>query len=148
VWRVSRRAVAFCHDGAMTIPEIPADFADLLEIPVATLATVGPSGYPQASAVWFLYEDGRIKTSIHESRQKFRNAVRTGKATWLFVDPANPYRTLEIRGDVSVEEDYPALDFMRRQFVKYGTTPEEFQGEKDEGRKVLVVTPVRVRTWG
>jgi len=129
--------------------EIPADFADLLEIPVGVLATDGPTGYPQVSAVWFLYEDGVIKSSMHVSRQKFKNATRTGKATWLFIDPANPYRTLEVRGDVSVEEDYPALEFMRRQFgEKYGTDVDEFPGEKDEGRKVLIVTPTRVRTWG
>jgi len=133
----------------MTDIDIPADFADLLQIPVGVIATEGASGYPQVSAAWFLYEDGVIKSSMHESRQKFKNAIRTGKATWIFVDPANPYRTLEVRGDVSVEEDYPALEFMRRQFEqKYGANVDEFPGEKDAGRKVLVVTPVRVRTWG
>lgn len=130
-----------------TTPEIPAEFADLLEIPVASFATVGPSGYPQVTAVWFSFEDGKVKTSIHASRQKFKNAIATGKATYLFVDPANPYRTLEIRGDVSVEDDFPALEYMRRQFAKYGMTPEDFPGEKDEDRKVLVLTPTRVRTW-
>ena len=127
--------------------EVPASHRDLLEAQVGELATVGPSGYPQVSVIWFLWEDGKVKTSVHTSRQKFRNAVRTGKATFLIVDPANPYRYLEIRGNVSVEPDYPELSFMRRAFVKYGTTPEEFQGEKDEGRQVLVLDPVRVRVW-
>ena len=128
--------------------DIPPAYADLLDIHIASFATVGPSGYPQISAIGFLYEDGVIKSSMHTPRQKFKNAVRTGKATWFFMDPANPFRTLEIRGDVSVEEDYPDLTFMRRQFAKYGVNVDEFPGEKDEGRQVLVVTPTRVRTWG
>jgi len=127
--------------------DIPESHRDLLDAQVGELATVGPSGYPQVSVVWFLWEDGKVKTSVHVSRQKFRNAVRLGKATFVIVDPANPYRYLEIRGDVSVEPDYPELAFMRRSFVKYGTTPEEFQGEKDEGRQVLILDPVRVRVW-
>ena len=85
--------------------EIPESHRDLLDAQVGELATVGASGYPQVSVVWFLWEDGKVKTSIHTSRQKFKNAVRTGKATFVVVDPANPYRYLEIRGDVSVEPD-------------------------------------------
>jgi PPOX class probable F420-dependent enzyme len=129
----------------MTI-EIPASHADLLQIPVATLATVGPTGYPQVSAVWFIWEDGVVKTSLVPERQKYINGVRTGKATWSFIDPANPYKTLEIRGDVSVADDTD-LTFLSHLLTKYGQTLETFQAPK-ENRKVFTVTPVRVRVWG
>ncbi|MBO9578791.1 MAG: pyridoxamine 5'-phosphate oxidase family protein [Microbacteriaceae bacterium] len=126
--------------------EIPADFAALLDVPVATLTTIGPSGYPQSSAVWFLPEDGVVKVSLVDTNQKVRNALANPKGTYLFIDPANPYKTLEVRGDLSVEPDTDVA-FLRRQLAKYGTTPEEF-GRGLDGRVVLTLTPTRVRTWG
>ena len=125
--------------------EIPAEFADVLDVHVATFATVGPSGYPQLSAIGFLAEDGVIKTSVHPSRQKFKNAVREGKASYLLVDEAQPLRGIEIRGDITFEDD-PDLAFLLRQGIKYGRGLEGFTHEIDN-RKVLILTPTRVRTW-
>ncbi len=130
----------------MTDTTIPEEFAYLLEIPVATAVTIGPSGYPQASAVWFLYEDGKVKTSLVNTNQKIANAAANPKGTYIFLDPANPYNTLELRGDFTVEDDVDVA-FLRRQLVKYGTTPEEF-GRGVDGRVVLTLTPPRVRSWG
>ncbi len=130
----------------MTTLEIPEGFESLLEIPVATLTTIGSSGYPQSSAVWFLPENGVVKVSLLDTNQKVQNAIANPKGTYLFVDPANPYKTLELRGDLTVEPDVEVA-FLRRQLVKYGTTPEDF-GRPLEGRVALVLTPNRVRTWG
>jgi len=129
----------------MSAPEVPAEFADLLDVELAIFATVGPSGYPQQSAIGFLWEDGVVKTSVHPSRQKFKNAVRDGKASYLLVDPREPLRGIELRGDVRVEDD-PELTYLVRQGVKYGRGLEGFTHEIDN-RKVLIVTPTRVRTW-
>ncbi len=130
----------------MTDTTIPEEFAYLLDIPVATTVTIGASGYPQASAVWFLYEDGKVKTSLVDTNQKVKNAKANPKGTVILVDPANPYKTLELRGDFTVEEDVDVA-FLRRQLVKYGTTPEDF-GRGVDGRVVLTLTPTRVRSWG
>ncbi|HWK21203.1 MAG TPA: pyridoxamine 5'-phosphate oxidase family protein [Microbacteriaceae bacterium] len=127
-------------------PEIPAEFADLLEIPVGTVTTIGANGYPQASAVWFLYEDGVVRTSLLETNQKVKNALANPKGTYLFVDPASGYRTIELRGDITIEPDEDVA-FLTRQLVKYGMTPEEF-GRGLEGRVIFTLTPHRVRTWG
>jgi len=130
----------------MTDTVVPPEYAALLDIPVATTVTIGASGYPQASAVWFLYEDGKIRTSLVNTNQKVANAIANPKGTVLLVDPTNPYKTLELRGDFSVEDDAD-VSFLRRQLVKYGTTPEDF-GRGTDGRVVLSLTPSRVRVWG
>lgn len=127
-------------------PEIPAEFADFLQIPVGSVTTIGPSGYPQASAVWFLYEDGVVRTSLNDTNQKVKNALANPKGTYLFLDPASPYRTLELRGDLTVEPDED-IAYLTRQLVKYDLTPEKF-GRPLEGRVILTLTPTRVRTWG
>jgi len=125
--------------------EIPAEFANILYAHTGVFATLGPDGYPQMSATAFLAEHGVIKTSVHPSRQKYKNAVREGKAAYLVLDPAEPLRGLEVRGDISVEDD-PDLDFLRRQAVADGQDLDGFTHEMDN-RKVLVLTPTRVRTW-
>ena len=38
----------------MTDLNVPESHAELLQSPLATLATVGPDGRPQLSTVWFL----------------------------------------------------------------------------------------------
>ena len=59
--------------GAMTT--IPDSHRDLLDADVATLATIGPDGYPQLSEVWFLVEGDDIRLSLNTSRQKVKNLV-------------------------------------------------------------------------
>lgn len=130
----------------MTDTAVPSDFAAFLDLPVASITTIGPTGYPQSSAVWFLAEEGVIKVSLVDSNQKVKNALANPKGTYLFLDPANPYKTLEIRGDLSVEVDEDVA-FLRRQLAKYNLTPETF-GRPLDGRVVLTLTPTRVRTWG
>jgi hypothetical protein len=49
---------------------IPQSHEDLLQLEAASLATIGPDGFPQVTALWFLYEDGKIKISLNETRQK------------------------------------------------------------------------------
>jgi PPOX class probable F420-dependent enzyme len=122
---------------------IPASHRTLAEAPgVAALATLGADGYPQATAVWFLLDGDVIRTSLLRSRQKYRNLVRHPQATLFLIDPANPYRTLEVRGDVTLEEDTD-LSLLKRLLAHYGQTLETFAAPTDN-RVVLTLTPHRV----
>src|SRR5690349_18892174 len=82
---------------------IPDSHKDLLTAPVAVLATNGQDGYPQATALWFLYDDdGLPKLSLNTRRQKLKNLRAHPECSLLIVDPANPYRTLEIRARAEI----------------------------------------------
>ena len=54
---------------------IPDSHRDLLGAGVAILATVGASGRPQQSPVWFLADDETIRISLNTSRQKVKTCV-------------------------------------------------------------------------
>jgi len=85
---------------------IPESFTEALSKPgVAVLTTLSPSGAPQSTVLWFLLEDGKIALSLNEARQKFKNIQKDPRVSFLFVDPANPFRTLEIRGTAVISED-------------------------------------------
>jgi PPOX class probable F420-dependent enzyme len=125
------------------IASVPESHLDLVDRKIGALCTVGPSGRPQVTAVWFMLDDdGIVRTSLLDSRQKTINMVAHPKATMFVIDAANPFRTLEIRCDVAVVPD-PDLAMMRRVITHYGADFDTFPAPK-EGRVTLEMTPRRV----
>jgi PPOX class probable F420-dependent enzyme len=84
---------------------IPESHRDLLDsCQVVTLATVGSDVFPQVTAVWFALDgNGAPLMSLNTARQKVRNLERRPECSLLFVDPENPYRTLEIRARARIQ---------------------------------------------
>ena len=129
------------------MPEIPASHRVLLETtPIVILATNGPGDFPQVTATWFLVEDGTIKISLNTSRQKTKNLQRDPNATLFFVDPNDPYRTLEIRARATVEPDRDHA-FADRFGAKYGADLRTMDRPGEE-RVVVSFAPVRINTYG
>jgi hypothetical protein len=62
------------------------------------------------------------------------------------IDPANPYRTLEIRATAEVTDD-PGLVFLGRLLAQYGSDLEGFRGPKDD-RVVITLNPTRIIETG
>jgi hypothetical protein len=75
------------------VPEIPPSHRDLLEAAgVAALATIGPDGQPQVTAVWYLLDDDdTVVISLNETRRKIRNLLANPAATLFLIDPAKPH---------------------------------------------------------
>jgi PPOX class probable F420-dependent enzyme len=131
----------------MPEPLIPSSHRDLLEsaAPVA-LATVGPSGHPQVTAIWAVLDGDTIVTSLAGVRQKLKNVVARPQATVFVIDPANPYRTLEVRADVTIEPD-PELATLQRVLAAYGTDLASFPGPLED-RTTVTLHPTRVVALG
>ncbi len=132
----------------MTAPRIPETHLDLaMTSPVGMLTTNGPDGWPQTTALWFLYDEGRIRISLNSARQKTKNLMRDPKVTFFLIDLANPFRTLEIRGDASVapDDDY---QFAERLGVKYEGVDLRKMDRPGEKRVVVTIEPVRINTFG
>jgi PPOX class probable F420-dependent enzyme len=126
---------------------LPASHFDLLDAPVvASLSTLGPDGYPQVTAIWFKRDGDTIVTSLTTARQKSKNLARHPQATLFVIDPTNPYRTVEIRGDVAIEDD-PDLATLRELLAEYGTDLDSFGGPL-ENRRRITITPHRVVAQG
>src|SRR5258706_10861581 len=73
---------------------VPDSHRDLLDAPVATLATIGADGRPQLSAVWFLADSDQVRLSLNTSRQKVKNLSKNRAVTLFILDTANPARYL------------------------------------------------------
>ncbi len=131
----------------MTDTSIPSSHRQLLAPPApVTLATVGLTGYPQVTAVWVVLQGDLIVTSLAGVRQKLKNLTAHPKASVFAIDPANQFRTLEVRGDVTIEPD-PDFATLRTVLAAYGTDLESFQGPL-EGRVTVTIHPTRVVALG
>jgi PPOX class probable F420-dependent enzyme len=126
---------------------IPESHRNIInESQVVILATNGSGGRPQVTASWFLWEDDTLKLSLNTSRQKVKNLRKDPSLTAFFMDPASPYRTLELRGQVSIDEDSD-LAFADRVGAKYESDLRKMD-EPGETRIVVALNIEKVNYFG
>jgi PPOX class probable F420-dependent enzyme len=101
---------------------LPASHRDLLEEPnFAHLATVRPDGAPQSNVMWFGWDGERARFTHTTTRQKYRNLAHESRVSFSVLDPANPYRFVEVRGTVESVEADPDAAFYRSLQQRYGS---------------------------
>ena len=124
---------------------IPDSHRDLLSEQVLTLGTIGASGRPQLSNVWFLAEGDTIKMSLNTTRQKVKN-MQANPACSVIITGTPPYRYLEIRGDAEItpDDDY---EFADKIGAKYNADLRS-RDQPGDKRVVVIIRPSRVVTWG
>jgi len=133
------------EDDAM--PSFPETHRDLLDTDVATLATISRNGFPQVTALWFLYDeaDDAIKLSLNTARQKVKNLQARPECTLFILDRAKPQRYLEIRARAELIPD-PDYAFANTLAQKYGGTDLRTRDNPGESRVVVILHPVRINT--
>jgi PPOX class probable F420-dependent enzyme len=131
----------------MTSPEIPESHKDLLSAQVGVLGTVGASGRPQLSVTWFLAEGETVQISLNTTRQKVKNLQANPKVSFMIIDPANPYKYVELRGDAEITSDADYA-FATKLGAKYGGADLRERDKPGESRVVVTIKPARVVTWG
>ena len=121
----------------------PDSHSDLLDGQVASLATIGRDGVPQATLVWFLHDEGELKLSLNSARLKTRNLAARPQASLVLIDFSNPYRYLEVHGNVRIEpdDDYAFADKVG---AKYGGADLRERDEPGETRVVVTIEPTKV----
>lgn len=126
--------------------EIPESHRDLLQVPVVVLATRGADDFPQVSAVWFVIEGDTIVMSLNTTRQKVKNLRHHPECTLFFIDPASPYRTLEIRARAEIDPNTEGR-VTARVNEKYGVDVRQNDGP-GETRMAVSFHPIKLNTWG
>ena len=130
-------------------PVLPQGYKDLLEsTALVHVATIGPYGEPQNNPVWFGWDGEHVVFSQTKSRQKYRNLQCDRRVVFFIVDPDNPYRYLEIRGEMVCVEEDPDLDFINSMAKKYlGLDKYPYHQPGDE-RVVIFVRPEHTTQMG
>ena len=123
--------------------DIPEQYRDLPDAPVATLATIDDAGFPQLTEVWFLHDRDELKISVNTSRWKLHNLERRPQCSLLVLDLENPYRYLEVRGRARLEPDDDRV-FAAKVGAKYDADLNAYDAP-DVGRVVITIEPEKVR---
>ena len=128
---------------------VPESHHDLLDAKwAAALVTLDADGRPQTTALWYLADrqDGLLKISLSDARQKFRNISANPEIDFFVVSPDEQFHTLEVRGTVTVELDEGRV-LADKVGEKYGADLKDFDGP-GETRYAITITPRRVVTNG
>ena len=129
---------------------IPASHHDLLERPICgVLATMLPSGSPQATVVWCGFDGTNVLVSTTAERTKTRNMKERPMVAILIADPEDGNRWIQIRGEAEISEAgaIATADRLAAAYTKYeryygGVVPADQQ--HDETRVLCTIRPTRV----
>lgn len=128
--------------------DIPTAYRDLVDGPVvAALATQLPDGQVQVNPVWVDMAEGRLRVNTARGRQKAKNLSARPQCTLLLIDPANPYRYLEVRGRVVGETEDGArahIDVLAKKYLG----KEEYPFYQGETRVLYLIEPTKVTSQG
>lgn len=132
---------------------IPESHKDLLVNPVVvSLVTLMPDGQPQATPVWADLDNGQIIVNSALGRQKTRNMQQGAKVTVLAMDPGNPYRWMEVRGEIAEIDEASGLDWINRLSQKYRGVADYYdRNEAQRGKETRVtyrIQPTHVNVGG
>lgn len=102
--------------------ELPSKYADLFSRDkkvFAMLALVKKDGTPLVTPVWFDWDGTHIIVNTARGRVKDRIMHRHPAVALTMVDPADPYRFVQVRGKVVNETEEGAFDKICDLNLKY-----------------------------
>lgn len=126
---------------------IPAKFADLLtreKRAFAYLALTLNDGTPQVTPLWFDWDGECVIINTARGRVKDNVLKRHPVVALAISDPQDPYRYVQIKGEVVGEDEVNGRAGIDDLSQKYQGTP--YKGYKGETRVTYRIKPVRVQS--
>lgn len=135
--------------------QVPEAFHDLLQDPVVViLTTVSPTGKPYSAAVWRRWDGEHIRLVTDKDTRKYKNMAANPQVTVMTLDPRNPYRYLELGGEVVGFEAEGSLDELDGLTMAY-MGKAHYYGDVEPAADVaqydgvtVKIKPTRVVTFG
>ncbi len=128
---------------------IPEQYRDLFnKVAFAHLATLMSDGRPQVTPVWFDFDGSYIRVNSAKGRVKDKNMRRNKNVALSIVDPDNPYRHLDVQGEVVEITEQGADAHINALAKKYlGKDQYPYRGP-GEVRVIYKIRPEKVSTMG
>jgi PPOX class probable F420-dependent enzyme len=130
--------------------QIPESHADLLrrdKKAFACLALATAKGEPRVTPIWFDFDGENVILNTARGRLKDRIMHRHPNVALAIMDPANPYRYIQIRGPVVFESEEGAYDQICDLNLKYHGN-RNYPRRPGEVRVTYKVRPEHVSTMG
>jgi PPOX class probable F420-dependent enzyme len=125
--------------------EIPEAYKDLFEKRAfAYLATLVANARPQVTPVWCDFDGSHIRINSSKGRVKDRNMRRNKNVALTIVDPDDPYRHVDVQGEVVEITEDGADDHLKSLTRKYLGTDQNASRRPGETRVIYRIRPDRV----
>jgi PPOX class probable F420-dependent enzyme len=127
--------------------DVPAKYADLLtreKRAYAYLALIRKDGTPQVTPIWFDFDGTHIIINTARGRVKDKILHRHPAIALAIQDPADPYRYLQVAGQVVGESEQGGYDTICDLAEKY-RGKREYPKNPGEVRVTYKIAPTR---WG
>jgi PPOX class probable F420-dependent enzyme len=129
--------------------QVPASHADILTGKnFAHVATLMPDGTPQVTPVWIDFDGQHVIINTAEGRQKARNMDRDARVSLSVTDSANPYRYIQVRGQVVARTNDGAeehIDKLAKRYMGVDVYPDH---SPKQPRVIYKVSTEHVQTMG
>jgi len=138
---------------ALTAAEVDDFLAGQMKVQVAT---IGPSGAPHLSTLFYVMEQGRIGFWTYASSQKIANLRRDPRVSALVEDGEeySELRGVSIRGTATLVEEYDEIRALGTRVmdrmsggVDLGELGEEIVNGQARKRVGVLITPDHVASW-
>ena len=123
---------------------VPDEYNDLLEdetCAYAYLATLMPDGSPQVTPVWFNTDGTHILINSAAGRIKDRNMRARPQVALAIMNPKEPYRYVQVRGQVVEITQEGADEHANALAGKYTGTPKYQNRQPSEQRVIYKILP-------
>lgn len=128
---------------------IPEKYKDLFDKKAfANLATVMPDGSPQVTPVWVDYDGDFVLVNSARGRQKDKNMKQNSSVALSILDPDNPYRYLEVRGNVAEITEEGASEHIDKMAKKYMGVDKYPYRSQNEVRVLYKIEPTHFTSMG
>ena len=98
------------HEAVQSLDDLDPVYKQLIDEPVtAVVAVTGGAGRANLTPVWFDYEGSTVLLNLATHRKKVEWLRANPQATFMLMNPANPYHWLSIKATVTreISEDDP-----------------------------------------
>jgi PPOX class probable F420-dependent enzyme len=108
----------------------------------AALTTLLPGGHPQTQVMWVDADENHLLINTEVHRQKFKNVKRDPRVTLTIWDGEDPYRFVEVRGEVvGISRGPEAREHIDELSRKYRGRP--YRTKIRSERVILRIAPFR-----
>lgn len=123
----------------------PIEYLDLLKDETKAylfLATTMADGSPQVTPIWFSADEKYILINTNEGRTKDKNMKARPKVAMVIQDPLDPYRYIQIRGEVAEYTTQGADEHISALAMIYNGKPWKYR----EGQKRIIfkIKPIKI----
>lgn len=125
--------------------QFPSSHRDLLQDETRAflfLATTMPDGSPQVTPVWFNTDGEHILINTNEGRIKDKNMKARPKVAMVIQDPEDPYRYVQVRGEVVETTRHGADEHINALSMIYRSSP--WEAQPGQRRIIYKIRPVHI----